>query len=253
MQNIVKAVQKVFGYRGKNHLEVRDDDVFLVAYPRSGSSWVRRLVAKSVYPGREWGVENIDEVFPDIYQVGKDLKYYESPRYIKSHEAYNNKYQKVVYLYRDCRDVFTSYYNFERTVNGYEGSKADFLNRFIEGRVTYGRWDNHIKSWLFDNEVNQLHTLSYEKLHNNTKLELEQLLDFMSINVKSKKLLKSIESNSFDKHKKDVQENSVHAENGYEGGLSGGPRKGGSLLSSQHEKKILSEMGGVMEKLGYTE
>ncbi|MCS4054130.1 sulfotransferase domain-containing protein [Salinibacter ruber] len=226
---------------------IRNSDIFLVAYPRSGTSWVRRLVASVVYPSTDWGVKNIRNAFPDMYVSKEKLNTFSSPRYIKSHEQHTDKYPSVIYLYRDCRDVFTSYYNFRKTVSGYKGGKHDFLDKFLNGRVQYGRWDNHLSSWLFQNSVSNIHSLSYEELYHDTHESLSELLDFMSIDVTQQVIDNAIKKNTFDKHKKDVEMNSNYAEEGYKGGVSGRPRKG-QMLSNRHEQRILNEIKNTIKK-----
>ena len=95
------------------HLKVYPDDVFIVSYPRSGNTWMRFLVGELVFQ-KEIDFHNLRELIPDIYIYGCTHSFLESlnrPRYIKSHEPYDPRYPKVIYLVRDPRDVAISYYN----------------------------------------------------------------------------------------------------------------------------------------------
>src|SRR5262250_161756 len=95
-------------------LAVRPDDVFLVSYPRSGNTWTRFLVANLLHPHEPATFANIERMVPDIYvnsQVA--LLRVPHPRVLKSHEPFDPRYKKVVYIVRDPRDVAVSMYHWE--------------------------------------------------------------------------------------------------------------------------------------------
>ncbi|GAB5035175.1 sulfotransferase 6b1-like [Nannochloropsis oceanica] len=57
-----------------------------------------------------------------------------------------------LYLVRDGRDVCVSFYHHLKSMasddGGYQGEFADFFEEWIEGRLPYGRWMDHVVSWL---------------------------------------------------------------------------------------------------------
>jgi sulfotransferase family protein len=58
---------------------------------------------------------NIEQIIPDEEaQSNRYLKRVHSPRVIKSHQYFDHRYPKVLYITRDPRDVAFSYYNFCR-------------------------------------------------------------------------------------------------------------------------------------------
>lgn len=96
-------------------MEVRDDDIFLVSYPKSGNTWLRFLVA-NYFVGDQLTVDlrNIEIIVPDIYV--HNIYYFEKlkgPRIIKSHELFDPRYGKTIYIVRDPRDVALSYWHFQ--------------------------------------------------------------------------------------------------------------------------------------------
>lgn len=117
--------------------KIRKDDIFLVSYPKSGNTWLRFLFGNLIY---EEGVNftNIISKIPDIYTSSKqELDSIKSPRIIKSHEPFLKCFQKVIYIYRDPKDVVVSYYFWFKKFNPeLDISFDNFFDKFIEGELT---------------------------------------------------------------------------------------------------------------------
>src|ERR1700685_1517671 len=97
---------------GRN-LAVYPDDTFLVSFPRSGNTWIRFLIANLLNPGIEVSFTNIERLIPDTAsKSSRTMKREARPRIIKSHEYFDVRYPKVIYIVRDPRDVALSYYDF---------------------------------------------------------------------------------------------------------------------------------------------
>src|ERR671925_279845 len=95
---------------GRN-LTVFPDDVFLVSYPRSGNTWTRFLIANLIYPSEPVNFANIESRVPEIYLWrDRDLRKLSRPRILKSHEYFDPRYKKTIYIARDPRDVAVSVY-----------------------------------------------------------------------------------------------------------------------------------------------
>src|SRR5437899_924402 len=93
------------GNAGRN-LIVLPDDVFLVSYGRSGNTWTRFLIGNLIHPDEPVTFANIERVIPDIYcNSQKKIMNLPRPRLIKSHECFEPRYKKVIYIVRDPRDV----------------------------------------------------------------------------------------------------------------------------------------------------
>src|SRR5580700_5193940 len=97
------------------NLAVYPDDTFVVSYPRSGNTWTRFLIASLVFPSEVVTFTNIDRMIPDTSsQSNRALKRTPRPRIIKSHQYFDPRYRRVIYIVRDPRDVALSYYDFQR-------------------------------------------------------------------------------------------------------------------------------------------
>jgi len=233
-----------------SEIKLYESDFHLVSYPRSGSSWLRYMLAHMLYPGREWNLQTINSFFPDIYVVGLNLASYCRPRFIKSHSAYDPRLKKVVYVYRDVRDVIVSYHNHEKTVNAYSKGLDEFVREFKRGEVMFGSWKDHVEGWLFSERTQSFLGLKYETLCSDTVSTLKLLADFIEINCSVSILKEAAEKFSFQWRKKDVKNFSAHYKKGYRGGVAGVPGAG-RLLSGKQLETVWEWAGETMEKLGY--
>src|SRR5215472_10086604 len=93
-------------------LAVYPDDTFIVSYPRSGNTWTRFLIANLLHPDEPVTFANIETIIPDTSALSsRALKRVPRPRLIKTHEYFEPRYRKVIYLVRDPRDMAVSLYN----------------------------------------------------------------------------------------------------------------------------------------------
>lgn len=133
-------------------VKVREDDRFIVSYPRSGNTWLRFLVGNLI-SSEEVSFRTIETLVPDIYQnSSRYLEGLKSPRYLKSHEPLDPRYPRVIYLVRDPRDVCVSlyYYHLKNRWIEWDESMEEFSGRFLKGdlRGNYGTWGENVESWL---------------------------------------------------------------------------------------------------------
>lgn len=228
------------------------DDVFFVSYPRSGSSWLRRLIALALNPqSSDEVVNNINAVIPDMYVVGERLAQYSRPRMIKSHELYQPLYPKVIYLYRDGRDVSVSYYNFYRAINQYPGTLDEFLRLFVKGQVGFGRWDMHIRSWMFRESSSSPLAVAYEELHSNTNSTVARVMEFLGYSRPPEAIQKAVEVCTFVRHQEVVKNFSPHYATGYRGGVGGKAGRWRENLSPRQSAMLWEAMGHTLNALGY--
>ena len=245
-----RIIKKIFGigYR-RNRKNVPDitiypDDVYLVSYPRSGNTWVRYLLANALYPDIDWKPENLNKAIPDIYQVTQDaLRTYKSPRIIKSHDVYRPYYPKVIYLYRDGRDVCVSCWNYYLRMNWYEGGFQGFFQKFMEGDVAFGKWHKHVEEWLFKKRRRlSILPVSYEALNLNAFEEFTKILSFLKIETTNEIVTDAISKCSLKRQINDGK---------YTGGLKGGTGKWKGMFTEQNEELFWNLAGNAMAKLGY--
>ncbi len=193
---------------GRN-FTVYPDDTFLVSYPRSGNTWTRFLVANLVHPGGEVTFTNIENLIPDnSTQSSKTLKSTPRPRIIKTHEYFDHRYPKTIYIVRDPRDVALSNYNFHRKYRHIDDNMP--LDRFIDGFVSghlleqaWGTWAENVASWVYAREhSDRFLLLRYEDMMANAVAELARIADFMGIDPEPGRLQKAVELSAADRMRK---------------------------------------------------
>ena len=192
---------------GKDHagrnFGVFPDDTFIISYPRSGSTWTRFLVANLVYPNERVGFANLDQLIPATAVCSRRaLKKARRPRFIKSHNYYDPRYRRVVYIVRDPRDVVLSEYRFilkaGKMADGYPMEK--FVSEFVNGEIgTYGSWQENVGSWLGTRGENpNFLLLRYEDMVADTLGELAKLATFLGIKAGRDRLQQVVDRSSAD-------------------------------------------------------
>jgi len=227
------------------------DDTYLISYPRSGNTWMRHLIANIKRPGNEWNHSNINKVVPDMYQVRDQLDGYARPRIIKSHEAYQPQYPRVLYLYRDGRDVAVSYHNHQQTTRGYKGSFDQFLKEYLRGQVPFGSWQHHVNSWLTADHQIPFLAVKYERLFEDPLGTMKSVAAFLGIDADEPTIKASIERSSYERLQESARKHSPHYRTGYRMGVKGGPGKWRTVFTEENLELFWSYAGTTMEGLGY--
>jgi hypothetical protein len=181
----------------------RLDDVVIVSYPKSGSTWLRFILAHLIDPRMPSEVNDIDflrthmivpEISEESQQKGVDFNILPSPRFMRSHSLYTPRFPKVVYLVRDGRDVLISYYHHFRKFNNYDGTLLEFITsdlRDIE-------WSDHVRSWMFrDPPVKNLLLVRYEDMLSNPVREVKRVTNFGNLSVSETQLQDAVLNSSF--------------------------------------------------------
>ena len=122
-------------------------------------------------------------------------------RLFKTHELYNYRFNKVIYIVRNPKSVSISYYNYQRWKNilppnmKFKEFYPIFLNGFPNNNPN---WYNHVGSWIDTEESKDKFLLvKYEDLLENPLIQLKKMLNFIGINKSNDKLQLAIEASSF--------------------------------------------------------
>jgi Sulfotransferase domain len=202
-----KIVKRALGtdIAGRN-LAIYPDDTFIVSYPRSGNTWTRFLVANLVHNAEPVTFANIERIIPDCEAVSsRFLKGTPRPRIIKSHQYFDPRYRKVMYIVRDPRDVVLSYYDFSRKYRHIEDTfpLARFVSDFVAGRLSsfdWGTWRENVASWFYSrNGRPDFLLLRYEDMLENTPQELSRVAQFLGIQATPDRIGIAVERSSADK------------------------------------------------------
>lgn len=206
-------------------LEVRPDDVWIITYPKCGTTWTQEMVwllmhdldfdtAKKVRliersPFMEFACfvsknEKVTSIADTLTQTEK----LQSPRCIKTHlplqllpEQLWTVKPKIIYVTREVKDVAASYYHHHRLMFGYTGSWEEFVNAFIGGYVSFGSyWDHVLEFWKIRNEENVCLN-SYEEMRKDLPAVVKRVAKFLNRSINSEQLKQLCNHLSFDSMK----------------------------------------------------
>jgi hypothetical protein len=245
-------------------LTVFPNDIFLVSYLRSGSTWARFLVGNFLYQDKTVSFTNLNQLIP-VIDGHPDHRLRRLPRVLKSHECFDPRYPRVVYFVRDPRDVAVSFYFYNLKVRELpEGYPLDdFVDRFLSGRtVDYadrlGSWEDHVLSWIrLRRGRNTFCLVRYEDLLTDPGRELARMASLFGVDpaperiqrattLSSAENMRSLETKEWRRWgtTKGTREDIPFVREA----KSGGWRK---HLSENAVRKIETAWGGTMQELGY--
>lgn len=208
LQRFVWGLKFLLGTnRGGRNFPIYPDDVFLVSYPRSGNTWTRFLIANMVWPDDPATFANIETKIPDIYKdTRRELARVKRPRILKTHEYFDPRYKKVIYIVRDPRDVVISYYHFHRKKRVISDNYplAEYVARFVVGEVdAYGSWMENVASWLATRQRSRdFLLLRFEDMLLDPPRELAKVAAFLGIHRSAEQLARAAELSSADNMRK---------------------------------------------------
>ncbi|XP_078255771.1 amine sulfotransferase-like isoform X2 [Rhinoraja longicauda] len=190
--------------------EVRDSDVFVVTYPKSGTIWMQSILmyiftdddlqtgeTKATYFKAPWLELAIKEINTDDRP---------SPRLFVTHlpyqlipKALKNKKAKVIYVYRNPKDVAVSYYHFHKFANYLETPEnfGAFLQAFLKGQVDYDSWFDHVKNWYNHREEFNIIFQSYEEMIKDLKKAVLKFCTFLGKSLDDKSVDAIVEHATF--------------------------------------------------------
>jgi len=262
-KRIIAGVKRALGlHRPSRSLVILSDDVFLVSFPKSGNTWGRFLIANLLYPEQTVTFVNLHRLIPDPTATTKrDFDRIPRPRIIKSHECFDPRYPRVIYIVRDPRDVTVSQYHYHRKLRRIEDDSPieRFVTHFLAGETcSHGSWGQNVLTWLATREGDpRFLLLHYEDMVADTRRELGKIAAFLGINVSAEHIARAVERSSTERMRKMEQTQTDKCL------LTKGSRKDLSFVRSASTNGWRSELpadlvakieitwGPIMRHLGY--
>jgi hypothetical protein len=253
---------------GRN-LTVFDDDVFIVSYPRSGNTWTRFLIGNLLYQDDPITFRNIESRIPEIYfNPDHVMRRLSRPRILKSHECFQPRYRRIIYIVRDPRDVCVSNYHHNLKAgnipDGYP--MDDFVPRFLRAEfdTQFGSWADNVGSWIAmrENEPGFL-LLRYEDMKADPTGELAKVANFLhqfsfrDVQATPERLARAVTLSTPERmrelEKQEAKDWAVTKSTRQDKPFVRSAVAGGwkAALSQQSIALLESELGPLMAKLGY--
>ncbi|XP_041509528.1 amine sulfotransferase-like [Microtus oregoni] len=175
--NFLKKLVNIEQLEKLEDFEIRDDDVFIVTYPKSGTVWLYQILRLICYEGHwnrtgdiktiiktpffEYMFYHLDIIkMPSPCIFTSHLPYYLVPQYLRKKKA------KIFYIYRNPKDILVSYFYFFNWLVVFEGTDTleHCLEKFLEGKVVGSSWFDDIRGWYEHRHDFSIMFLSYENM-----------------------------------------------------------------------------------------
>lgn len=155
----------------------RPDDLFIVSYPKCGTTWTQHIVYNILMDGEE-SSDPLDHLlrlpFLEL-QGGEAALYAPRPVAFKTHLSFHkNPYSpeaKYIYITRNPYDCCVSFYYHTRNLPMYQftdGTFDEFFELFLKSQVDFGDYFENVLSWYEHRNDPNVLFLTYEDLKRDT-------------------------------------------------------------------------------------
>ncbi|NWR97164.1 ST1D1 Sulfotransferase, partial [Motacilla alba] len=205
--------------------QARPDDLLISTYPKSGTTWLSEIMDMIYHDGdvekcRRDAIYN-RVPFLELKAPGEpsgidQLENTPSPRLVKTHlpvqllpTSFWEKDCKIIYMARNPKDVAISYYYFHQMAKIHHdpGTKAEFLENFMAGKVPYGSWYDHVRGWWEKKREKKILYLFYEDMKKDPRQEVHKILQFLGKELAEETVDRILHHTSFQEMKKNPAAN----------------------------------------------
>lgn len=192
-------------------------DIFVVSYPKSGTTWTQNIVYQLVTAGaRELShisdyapFFDVDRTWDPATKLPRDPA--ASNHAVIGRRIFNTHFwpdmlpagpARFVYLVRDGRDVVTSmFHHFTHQPvadGGFEGTFDEFFTAWINGDVAYGKWADNVELWTAAARTDpRVLLLRYEDMKTDIRGCVQKIIDHCDLPISDDKLTELLPKFSF--------------------------------------------------------
>ncbi|XP_065360809.1 luciferin sulfotransferase-like isoform X1 [Calliphora vicina] len=211
--------------------QVRDDDVYVVTFPKCGTTWIQETTWLLVN-NLDFVKANAEDlitrsVFIDLIALYTEMPIdsiesadkASSPRVLKSHLPAHlipkqiwEKKSKIIYCARNPKDMVVSYFHFHRGLGTWQGDINEFVEDISNNDIMYSPyWEHFMDFWRMREEENVFFT-TYEDMKRDLRAVLIKLNKFLKKPDLSEEQLQQLEKHlSFDSMKANKRVNLTYS------------------------------------------
>lgn len=214
--NPIKKSFYVQQERNKFKKSLRPTDVFIVGHPKSGNTWLTLMLAVLMQKNFDSKVTlaNVGNIIPFIHANDNAIINYDrfpDPRMFRNESpVFAEYYPKTVYIVRDPRSVYVSYYHHCL----HDTQEHDWtIEAFVEEMINYGcikrlepfliRWDKQVSQWVERSKSQLVKIVKYEDMKKDRGKILKDVVDFVGISATSEEIDLAVKRGSFDSMRKE--------------------------------------------------
>lgn len=169
--------------------EPQPEDVFIVTYPKCGTTWLQSILYGIYTNGAPMeSVEDFAKRMPFLERMGAEglADLVRPGSAIKTHMLYDpkriSKQARYIYLARNPYDCCVSFYHHHKFFPFYlfeDGTFDEFFEQFMSGQVDFGDYFDHLLSWYPHRDEPNVLFMTYEDLKQDTRFWVQKVADFL--------------------------------------------------------------------------
>lgn len=249
--------------------QLRPTDTFLVGHPKSGNTWITLMLGVLIEKNfkQRINLNNIGDFVPSFHNRDNQIERYKNfpdPRLFRNEAPlYPDLYPKTIYIVRDPRASYVSYYHHCVHVTGRtDWRMGDFLKEMMANGCIKSlepfliRWDHHVAEWLKRAEQQSVFFVKYEEMKQDCYNVLRKAIEFIGLQCSEEDIRAALQRGEFKSMRKEEMAYGAAPYGGTKGEKGFFVRKGKidgwkDELSTQEVEMIETEFSGVMSKFNY--
>ncbi|XP_078614176.1 amine sulfotransferase-like [Branchiostoma floridae x Branchiostoma japonicum] len=238
--------------------EIRDDDVVIVSYPKSGVNWMFEIVRRI----NDENKENSVLTGPEFHYHGQrpchvQLRERPSPRLMYTHLPFQlappglrspvNKV-KVIVVLRNPKDVCVSWYYFAKKNRELKAEESweHNIEKFLDGKVICGDHLDHVLGWWQMKDDPHFLFVKYEDMNKDFRSSVKTIAAFLEKELTDEHLTLILKSCSLESMRKTLAESGTWRKDVVRKGMVGDWKNHFSAEeSARFDQKYRERMAGT--------
>lgn len=149
--NVLRKIYKKYK-RTRNYYSLSKNHLLLASFPKSGSTWVRFILANVIVSHLDLEVKvdfcSVHRLFPDMHKekIWECSRFHPFPKMVKTHARITLDDPKTIYLVRKPEKVFKSYYKYLKKES--KSNLSSFSQLLDDDQKGLESWMRHVSHYL---------------------------------------------------------------------------------------------------------